>query len=239
MKIKFLPETWETSDTSSPPTPAARSLPEWYRKMSKYTSGTRQKPTMADEGKSNLTLKNCPPFLDAMMFGYMVTLPCDVQVKKVAAQQYELVWSASIDLVEAHAISQTIGYPSESGVPLSALKWIFTWGIETPPGYSVLVTHPQNRFDLPFRTLSGVVDTDSYHSAINFPFEMVDHLVPSEEFIIPAGTPIAQIIPFRRDKWESKVTEFNEKQVIKNRFDLKKIMFKSYKLNYWKKKSFL
>lgn len=239
MKIKFHPNDFETEVAMEAPKPAARYLPTWFRKMSKFTAGTEQKPTLAKGGKSNLTLKNCPPFLDAMMFGYMVTLPCDIQVVKVAPQQYKMTWSADLQLIDSHPPAQTPGYPSESGTPLSAFKWLFPWGIETPPGYSVLVTHPQNRYDLPFRTFSGVVDTDTYNVPVNFPFEMVDHMVSLDSFILKEGTPIAQIIPFKRDSWKAKTEKFSEAATIKKYFDLNKIIFRSYKLNYWKKKSFL
>ena len=42
--------------------------------------------------------------------------------------------------------------------------------IELPPGYSLLVTHPINREDLPFTTLTGLVDVDLYSMAfVHFP----------------------------------------------------------------------
>jgi hypothetical protein len=44
-----------------------------------------------------------------------------------------------------------------------------------------------------------VVDTDTYTSPVNFPFTLND---PKFEGLIPAGTPIAQVIPFKREQWE-------------------------------------
>ena len=50
------------------------------------------------------------------------------------------------------------------------LKFNNFWTIETPPGYSMLITHPFNRPDLPFTTLTGLVDCDRYSETfINFP----------------------------------------------------------------------
>ena len=43
------------------------------------------------------------------------------------------------------------------------IKFHNLWTIEAPEGYSVLFTHPVNRFDLPFTTLTGMVDCDRYH----------------------------------------------------------------------------
>ncbi len=38
------------------------------------------------------------------------------------------------------------------------IKFHNLWTIEAPEGYSLLFTHPVNRFDLPFTTLTGWVD---------------------------------------------------------------------------------
>ena len=50
------------------------------------------------------------------------------------------------------------------------IKFHNLWSIEAPEGYSLLFTHPVNRFDLPFTTLSGLVDCDRYRDNwIHFP----------------------------------------------------------------------
>jgi hypothetical protein len=56
--------------------------------------------------------------------------------------------------------------------------------------------------DLPFTILPGVVDTDRYTAPVNFPFLIND---PNFEGLIPAGTPIAQVIPFKREPWEMSI----------------------------------
>ena len=64
-------------------------------------------------------------------------------------------------------------------------------------GYSVLITHPFNRDDLPFRTLTGLVDVDLYKSnTIQFPAIWIDE---SFKGILKKGTPIAQCVPIKRD----------------------------------------
>ena len=49
----------------------------------------------------------------------------------------------------------------------------------------------------PIKVFEGIVDTDQQH-IMNFPFVYKD---PEFEGIIPAGTPIVQVIPFKREKW--------------------------------------
>jgi hypothetical protein len=80
-------------------------------------------------------------------------------------------------------------------------KWNNYWRITTPAGYSCLFRQPSWRFDLPFYTASGIVDTDRHPVAVNFPFFFLN----GWHGIIEAGTPIVQVIPFKRDDWESEV----------------------------------
>ena len=76
------------------------------------------------------------------------------------------------------------------------LKFINPWRIKVPAGYSVLLTQPFNRPDLPFTCFSGFVDCDRFATTINMPFLWTG---PVGQHVLPAGTPIAQIVPIRRD----------------------------------------
>ena len=65
-----------------------------------------------------------------------------------------------------------------------------------------MITHPLNRNDLPFITISGIVDGNFAISADgNVPFYIKNNF----EGIIPQGTPIAQLIPFYRQNWFFKI----------------------------------
>jgi hypothetical protein len=92
-----------------------------------------------------------------------------------------------------------------AGTPLHeedrfVLKFHNLWTIEAPEGYALLFTHPANRFDLPFVTLTGLVDCDRYHDSwINFPAYWRE---PGFRGVLPKGTPIAQCFPVKREPWE-------------------------------------
>jgi hypothetical protein len=85
-----------------------------------------------------------------------------------------------------------------------------------------------------FSILPGVVDTDSYTAPVHFPFTLND---PKFEGLIPAGTPIAQVIPFKRNNWEMKFggeKEIIEQQKVQTKlitkfFDRYKSMFRQPK----------
>lgn len=216
---------------SFPPKPAIRDIPKWY----KETAGETPKNFLSLDRSEIPTVKKCVPFLDSISLGYIIYSAGDLVItQKENSPYYE--WHSEMDLIEFHPKEQIEKYPNlnTESVP----KWMNPWGIETPKGYSCLVIHPLHRDDLPFTTLSGVVDTDSYHGAINFPFTLNDNKF---EGYIPAGTPIAQVFPFKRESWkmqfgndESARTSLIHAWLVAKGKRLKL----NYKSNFWKRKNF-
>ncbi len=87
------------------------------------------------------------------------------------------------------------------------IKFHNLWTIEAPEGYSVLFTHPLNRFDLPFTTITGLVDCDRYRDNwVHFPAHWHDINFSG---VVPKGTPIAQVVPVRRETWSAEVAPLN------------------------------
>jgi hypothetical protein len=90
------------------------------------------------------------------------------------------------------------------------MKFHNLWSIEAPEGYAVFFTHPVNRFDLPFTTLSGLVDCDRYtDSWIHFPAHWHDRNFSG---VLPKGTPIAQCIPVKRESWIAQTSSFTAEE---------------------------
>jgi hypothetical protein len=116
-------------------------------------------------------------------------------------------------------------------------KWTNPWLIKTPKGYSCIFTSPFNR-DAPFNIFDGVVDTDTYDMPVNFPFGLKD---PDFEGLIPAGTPIAQVIPFKRTAWKSEYTETTPEvteRINKATTELNSRWYDVYRTRWWSKKEF-
>ena len=79
------------------------------------------------------------------------------------------------------------------------IKFHNLWTIEAPEGYALLFTHPANRFDLPFTTLTGMVDCDRYHDNwVHFPAHWHD---TGFSGVLPKGTPVAQCYAVKREAW--------------------------------------
>jgi len=215
-KIKFISEKPEYNIEH--PVPASRLVPEWYRKM----------PGEKDRIE---TVKKCIPFLDALTSGYAITLPVDVYYNDEAKK---FMYNSPFKIESDHVPSQTEDVEIDDSYDTIPHKWLNNWKIETPKGYSCLFIHPLDRMDLPFYSFSGIVDTDRHPVIINFPF------VIKKGFngVIPKGTPIIQIIPFKRESWESKVIDDIEYNEPVDQFKIMNPPFNTYKRNWWTKKSF-
>lgn len=234
--IKFIP-TSELAEKALPyPNAAKHSVPQWYTEMPNLVKGEKVAGIHPEASNlSNYTLRGCQPFVDALTTGYTWELPTDVEVRK-GNGGFNIRWmTPEINMVTQHDLEQAPGMPKPSHGYPAILKWDFPFIIKTPPGYSTLFTHPVNRHDLPFRTFSGVVDTDTYHLPVNFPFQMLE--VDKEIYFIEKGTPIVQIIPIKREAWESQ-TEAYDPDWKYEAFKLKSVINKSYKRQWWHRKSF-
>ena len=232
--VEFFPslEVFDAIDCA--PIQATKAIPDWYKKIPTYIDENVKQP-LHPEGGINLTVKPCIPFLDALTTGYMVVLSTDILVSH--RQPHRISWEVSWTVISPHGNNQVDPMPIQSEYEKSPFKFECTYGIQTPPGYSLLFTHPLNRYDLPFITFSGVVDTDVYgHIPINLPFMLRKDF----EGIIPKGTPIAQVIPIKRENWKSVTHKYDESNLkIKYAQDyIKSTMFRSYKDRFWKKKKY-
>jgi hypothetical protein len=228
MKIIFT-ETLGTDKDTYLPILASKFIPQWYKDMESYIGGER-KPS--ENAGTTGTLKKCIPVFDAITAGYLILSPADVFVsQKDGAPFYQ--W-ANYGLIQFHPVEQAPDHPNRNG-HISYPKWINPWAIRTPEGYSCLFTAPKHR-DNVFTILDGIVDTDTYSAPVNFPFVLND---TTFEGLIPAGTPIAQVIPFKRDSFELEIGEIanlEESNKITNKLRTK--FFDSYKTQFWTRKEY-
>jgi hypothetical protein len=176
------------------PMPARQALPEWLRAMPRTAYSQTH-------GQDVRTVKQCPPFVDAMAHGFIIPLPCDVRVQD-GVLSWD--WDRPALSVDAHPQSPMSFHVPEqvTGTPFfdaetAIVKFNSFWTIELEPGYSLFATHPVNRADLPFRLLTGLVDCDRFSDVgVLFPAVWTQ---PDFEGLLPRGTPVAQCFPVARE----------------------------------------
>lgn len=218
-KIKFYPQ-FPHIDLPIPQ-PASKFIPQWYKNT----------PPIKDK---ELTAKRCVPLIDAFSFGYILVTPCNLYVSTL--ENGEKIISEDLNIgdhfVTQHLKLQVDLFEIDKSFNDQPFKFINFFNIATPRGYSCLFVHPINRTDLPFYTLTGVVDTDKHPVPTNFPFFIKQDF----EGLIPVGTPIVQIIPFKRKNWNVKI-EKNPKMLI-NHYEFNNPPFAKYKRESWTKKTY-
>jgi hypothetical protein len=200
----------------SHPVPSYRTIPEWYKTSKQFIEGAQ-------------TIKKCVPFLDSMTTGYSLTLAADVFFDKGSVQDISLN-----GVVDKHLDNQMGDLLIPAEYSKNVYKWINSFILKTPKGYSTLFIHPVNRVDLPFYSFSGLVDTDKFPLEVNFPFLIKEDFVG----IIPAGTPIAQAVPIKREGWTSEVEDKKNYEAPAFSYTMNNPPFGFYKKNFWKKKKY-
>jgi hypothetical protein len=214
-----------------PPKPAIKAIPDWYKDTPEYVDGFGKKYDKS--GNTSSTIKKCIPILDAMTSGYILYTQVDLQVTQEDGSPY-FVWPSQ-GPISFHPILQAPLHPKKNdSAPYP--KWNNPYAIKTPPGYSSLFLPPMHNPNKVFTILEGLVDTDKYSAPVNFPFILNN---VKWEGIIEAGTPMAQVIPIKRDSWEHAIglqKEREEQNMIT--LKLKSILFNSYKKQFWSRKEY-
>jgi hypothetical protein len=208
--------------------PGKNHVPDWYRKIPTTNLNPKRLPSIK-------TAKSCVPFLDSFLTGYIATTPIDIAVEVDKLTGIPLLSWGNQDMTvmeeRSHEAIPTLPIPE--GFHNNHFIWRTHMCVQTPKGYSLLVGHPLNRLDLPFFTLSGVVDADGVLTDGNLPFL----LRKGFEGLIPAGTPFAQLIPIKREEWKLQKDE-GLVQVSSDNGKMAASRMGYYKAKFWQKKKY-
>ena len=199
------------------PYPASQHMPDWLK-------------TMSPDYEQGGTVKRCPPFLAAMTAGYIIPAPADATVTMDA--QGKLTATGTLEYLSTHFPAQYAGSPFTTS---RVVKFGNPWIIKTPPEYVCFITAPINRYEIPFMALSGIVETGTYYREVHLP--MACMMQPGQIFHLQRGAPMIQVIPMRREEWESKVAAMDESR----RAEQQSMMEASehfYKERFWQKLTF-
>lgn len=206
------------------PKSAVHFIPSWYKEMESYSPAKRTPESLP-------SIKKCIPVLDAMTAGYIIVSFCDIYI---SIKDGEIIYQGSgyEKIIDFHPRKQAYKHPKVNDFKFP--KFLSPWGIQTPKGYSCLFVSPLHQDNAEIDILEGIVDTDTYHAPVNFPFVLKN---PLKEMLIPAGTPIVQVIPFKRDTWSMSLSKNIENATASEKF-LNSSFFDRYKHKFWSRKSY-
>lgn len=234
MIVEWIPQNEYASEFIPPPKPAKNYIPEWYKNMPPFAGG--QTPTIKDHCRADATEKLCMPLMDTFTVGYIQESWCDVHIRIDDDGNRKVIQANTSEQLITDRIERNYIIPDNSNNEDLHINWVTQWEPKTPKGWSTYYSHPFNQYDVPFRTIDGIIDTDRWWIGGSIPFV----LKKGFEGVIPKGTPIYQMIFFKRENWKSKILKYND---IKN--DRQKLYDKvfnhfhsGYRKNIWIKKSY-
>ena len=229
-KIKFTYTSEYGLNVCERPKPAKEFIPEWFQKMPPYHNSDKM---VVENGTANKTFKKCIPLLDGMLSGYIIPLWSDIQVTQTS-EGPRITWRPKENVFEVHSpASQSV--PAPLGYDQIVFKYDPKLIIQTSPGYSTLILPPSGFQDLPFKQIPAVIDTDKQISEYAFPVWIKSGL----EGIIEKGTPMVQVIPFKRESWTHEFGYIPDKTAFYNLEKyLRANLINNYVKNNWTKKEF-
>lgn len=237
--IKFIardPYGWEVYPK---PYPAATAVPSWWKDSTPYKitdNNPDGKKFFVENLGANTTFKKCTPMLDALTAGYIVPLYTDVQMRWTPNGPLVTWRVKGSDVFSPHGPEGKVpGLEIPTGYSDYIFKYNNTWIPKTPPGYSVLITSPFGYRNLPFYAIPAIVDSDKSSLEIVPPMWIKQNF----EGIIEKGTPMFQVIPFKRESWKTEFDFYpeNEYQKITDK-TFNSTLVNHYIKNVWSRKTF-
>lgn len=236
-KITFVPSSHEVELIVPHPKPAKFYVPDWYKNIKPLN---KKNPKIDDKSnRAVVNLKMCVPFLDSFTSGYIQETHTDIVIDVQEINENEVsvktFYSNGPEPISWRS-KPTLTKTTDEYFPIE-FTWFANWIPIAPKGYSLMFVSPLNRLDLPFTSFSGVIDSDVFH---HHPSGAYPFLLKKEfnNVLIPAGTPIYQIIPIKRESWSSNTKKFDYDTTIKNKNLIRKYVYDGYRNYFWKKKNY-
>lgn len=166
----------------------------------------RIKANWMKDQKPDTRFTKCPGMLDYHTSGYIITAHTDIHIK--ANKAGIVIKPDMLTFVDHQFINSLSPAPFEydlvknmtkisPDVKTGAYKIPLPWSVFAKKGYSAYVLPALMHADYLDKIFvyPGVVDYDNFHT-VNFVFSPIKEC----EFTIPAGAPLLQILPFKREK---------------------------------------
>jgi len=247
-RIRFIPQNQYVLNNLNPPRPTRQYLPKWYKDGESAIFSDTLKKANLNDANIHGGMKSCIPFFDAMASGYIMETWESIEVyenyenilkwryveKNPYTDEWEEKTHVQLNMIEERHGDSGSTIPRPQGHSSNHMIFQGRWGVRLPRGWSLLITHPFNRWDLPFTTTSGIIDSDEWWTSGNIPFFFKEGWTG----IIPAGTPICQLMPIKRSSWVAHISVLSTPR---NNYLSEKVGGKSigwYKKNIWVKKQY-
>lgn len=189
------------------------------------------------------TIRNCPGIEDVFNFGYTVYFPTDIFID--STDKENIYWFApnieipslkktGLKYIDFNNIESTENFLFPENSHKISLKINSLWGIKTENGYSIWISRPMFRSDLPLIPIDSIVDSDKFPLRAPVSFFVKNNF----KGLIKAGTPMYQVIPFKRENFKSKIIDVDIKDAEKFVDIIDSVFTNPYKKFFWTRKKF-
>lgn len=161
------------------------------------------------------TAKVCPALGSWMDMGYIICSPCDIDIQFMdnpspGSQQFRAVYSNPKFKTDGHSAIQ-LGNLLPDYEFRGSIKINQPWWIQTAPGYSCMFL-PLLFWDQPFHAVPGILESDKTY--MEAPINIMAKV--KKDFTIKMGTPLVQVVPFKREDITGISRETTEKDKTRN-----------------------
>jgi len=228
---------WEMLGELSPVVPASSIIPDWYVKLKKYYINDFDKShdRRNEEYVKGVypTVKRCPGIFDFLRAGYIVPAWSDFLVRWDGTNN-PAIFEESVAMKEISNKSFTIQhsayfendinyeYPQAEGAPFlndsckDILKLITPWCVDTSEGISLLFLQPYYHNSTDITIMPGMLDTDIEYINNKHISIFLKINSPNKDIFIERGTPLLQVIPFKRTDYKFECITRPTKEMIRN-----------------------
>jgi hypothetical protein len=236
-KIKFNNVYPKLVDIFPEPEAISKNLPDWFKEQPVYFNNDKT----VYNGFQKITVKKCPAIFDIMSCGYILKCPIDIFIDTtVSPPKFDIppqFANLKYPIMSFHSSEQVSHYPIDKDNEIDyVIRINMVWLVSTEKGHSSLFIDPQHKDRSPLRTVSAIIDTDVFQSDGNFSFFVQKNF----KGILKMGTPLVQVVPFKRDNWESSINKkFDPISGLRyQRFKVRSMFSNGYKKFFWNKKEY-
>jgi hypothetical protein len=206
-------------------------------------NASRIKPKWLRKQIGSQKFHDCPGMLDYSHAGYIITAHTDIHIKANSAGTMIVVEGTAVPADQAHRLNPTkFNYEVVDGmlntpdVEKSAWKIPLPWSIIAEEGYSAYVMPALMHADYLDKIFvyPGIVDYDKFHT-VNFIFSPLKEC----EFTIPAGAPLLQVLPLKREIVTAECDKATIKEIDEHMFNMPSRIKRYYRKFLSSKKTFI
>ena len=160
-KITFVShQVYNNKNESFSPKKGKNQVPKWFASADKYWRDENRKTLQHEWGAEILGFKSCPALLDIFLQGYYLTTPCDIMFYKDPEHNLPVAKTEPGYEMFIGARGAMQGFAVPYGYQEHHFHWYPNWGVRLEKGYSAMFVSPINRYDLPFISTAGIIDSD-------------------------------------------------------------------------------